>query len=166
MNSYSGVCELTQWLSRVRLLAVLRTVTCLAPLSMEFSRQEYWSWLLFPPPGDLPNPESNPCLLSLLPLLYHWHHQDSSGNYIQHLVITCKGKESEKEYIYMHIYVKLWTTLLYTWNIANEQYFNLIKKKKKKKDFPAGPVANILWSQYRGHQVWSLVRELDPTCHD
>ena len=107
MNSYSGVCELTQWLSRVRLLAVLRTVTCLAPLSMEFSRQEYWSWLLVPPPGDLTNPGSNPCLLSLLPLLYHWHHQDSSGNYIQHLVITCKGKESEKEYIYMHIYVKL-----------------------------------------------------------
>ena len=28
----------------------------LAPLSMRFSRQEYWSGLLFPPPGDLPNP--------------------------------------------------------------------------------------------------------------
>ena len=27
-----------------------------APLSMEFSRQEYWSWVPFPPPGDLPNP--------------------------------------------------------------------------------------------------------------
>ena len=26
-----------------------------APLSMEFSRQEYWSGLLFPSPGDLPN---------------------------------------------------------------------------------------------------------------
>ena len=31
-------------------------VTCQAPLSMEFSRQEYWSGLPFPPPGDLPNP--------------------------------------------------------------------------------------------------------------
>ena len=29
-----------------------------APLSMEFSRQEYWSGLPFPPPGDLPNPET------------------------------------------------------------------------------------------------------------
>ena len=27
-----------------------------APLSMEFPRQEYWSGLPFPPPGDLPNP--------------------------------------------------------------------------------------------------------------
>ena len=26
------------------------------PLSVGFSRQEYWSWLPFPPPGDLPNP--------------------------------------------------------------------------------------------------------------
>ena len=28
-----------------------------APLSIEFPRQEYWSELLFPPPGCLPNPE-------------------------------------------------------------------------------------------------------------
>ena len=33
-----------------------RTVAHEAPLSMGFSRQEYWSGLLFPPPGDLPNP--------------------------------------------------------------------------------------------------------------
>ena len=31
------------------------TVTCQAPLSMGFSRQEYWSGRLFPSPGDLPN---------------------------------------------------------------------------------------------------------------
>ena len=34
----------------------LWTVACLAPLSMRFSRQEYWSWLPFPSPGDLPDP--------------------------------------------------------------------------------------------------------------
>ena len=33
---------------------------CQAPLSMGFSRQEYWSGLPFPPPGDLPNPEIEP----------------------------------------------------------------------------------------------------------
>jgi len=33
------------------------TVAHWAPLSMEFSRQEYWSGLPFPSPGDLPNPE-------------------------------------------------------------------------------------------------------------
>ena len=32
------------------------TLTCQAPLSMEFSRQEYWSRLPFPSPGDLPAP--------------------------------------------------------------------------------------------------------------
>ena len=36
-----------------------------APLSMEFSRQEYWSALPCPPPGDLPNPGSKP--MSLVP---------------------------------------------------------------------------------------------------
>ena len=36
-----------------------------APLSMEFSRQEYWCGLPFPPPGDLPNPGIKP--RSLMP---------------------------------------------------------------------------------------------------
>ena len=40
-------------LSRVRLFATLWTVAHQAPLSMGFSRQEYWSGLPFPPPGDL-----------------------------------------------------------------------------------------------------------------
>ena len=31
-----------------------------APLSMEFSKQEYWNGLLFPSPGDLPNPGIEP----------------------------------------------------------------------------------------------------------
>ena len=34
--------------------------TCQAPLSMEFPRQEYWSGLPFPTPGDLPNPGTEP----------------------------------------------------------------------------------------------------------
>ena len=33
-----------------------RTITCLAPLCMGFSRQEYWSEFPFPSPGDIPNP--------------------------------------------------------------------------------------------------------------
>ena len=37
-----------------------RTVAGQAPLSMEFSRQEYWSGLLCPPPGDLPDPGIKP----------------------------------------------------------------------------------------------------------
>ena len=37
-----------------------RTVACQAPLSMEFSRQEYWSGLPFPSPGDLPDTQIEP----------------------------------------------------------------------------------------------------------
>ena len=36
------------------------TVACQIPLSMGFSRQEYWSGLPFPSPGDLPDPEIEP----------------------------------------------------------------------------------------------------------
>ena len=46
-------------LSHVRLFGT-PWITCQAPLSMGFSRQEYWSGLLFPSPGYLPNPGLNP----------------------------------------------------------------------------------------------------------
>ena len=46
--------------SRVRLFATLWTVARQAPLSMGFSRQEYWSGLPCPPPGDPPNPGTEP----------------------------------------------------------------------------------------------------------
>ena len=36
------------------------TVAHQAPLSMGFSRQEYWSGFSFPPPGDLPDPGIEP----------------------------------------------------------------------------------------------------------
>ena len=47
--------------SRVRLFATRCTVAYQAPPSMGFSRQEYWSGLPFPSPGDLlPNPGIEP----------------------------------------------------------------------------------------------------------
>ena len=48
------VCALS--LSHVQLFATPWTVSLQVPLSVEFSRQEYWSGLPFSPPGDLPNP--------------------------------------------------------------------------------------------------------------
>ena len=45
-----------QSLSCVQLFATQWTVAHQAPLSMEFSRQEYWSELPFPSPGDFPYP--------------------------------------------------------------------------------------------------------------
>ena len=50
--------------SRIWLFATLWTVACQAPLSMGFSRQEYWSVLPCPPPGDLPDPGIEPASMS------------------------------------------------------------------------------------------------------
>ena len=47
-------------LSCVRLSVTPGTVACQAPLSMRFSKQEYWRGLPFPSPGDLPNPGIKP----------------------------------------------------------------------------------------------------------
>ena len=43
-------------LSHVRLFVTSWAGACQAQLSMEFSRQKYWSGLAFPPPEDLPDP--------------------------------------------------------------------------------------------------------------
>ena len=52
-----NVCLHVQLLTLVQLFATLWTIVCRAPLSMEFSRQEYWSGLPFP---CLPNPVTEP----------------------------------------------------------------------------------------------------------
>ena len=61
--------------SRVRLFVTPWTVARQAPLSMGFSRQEYWSGLPCPPPGDLPSPGMEAvthvsCVGRWVP--YHW----------------------------------------------------------------------------------------------
>jgi len=47
-------------ISCVQLFVTLWTIAYQVPLFMEFSRQEYWSGLPFPPPGDLPDPGIKP----------------------------------------------------------------------------------------------------------
>ena len=53
------VCVLSHF-SYVLLFATPWTVAHQAPLSVGFSRQEYWSGLPFPSPGDLPDPGIEP----------------------------------------------------------------------------------------------------------
>ena len=55
-----------QSLSPVWFFATPWTMACQTPLSMEFSRQEYWSGLPFPSPGDLPHPGIKPAVLITL----------------------------------------------------------------------------------------------------
>ena len=49
-----------QFLSGVRPFEIPWTVARQAPLYLKFSRQEYWSGLPFPPPGNLPDPGIEP----------------------------------------------------------------------------------------------------------
>ena len=55
----------------------LWTVAHQAPLSMGFPRQEYWSGLPFPSPGELPNPGIEP----MSPQGQAFHHCGSTGLY-------------------------------------------------------------------------------------
>ena len=58
-GSYTGVCVCVYMLSHVRLFATPCTVALQAPLSMGFSRKEYWRKLPFPSLGDLPQPSDH-----------------------------------------------------------------------------------------------------------
>ena len=80
------VCMLSH-LSRVRLFATPWTVACQAPLSMGFSKQEHWSGLPCPPPGDLPDPGFEPKSLVFPALLGRfftpsaiWEAQSNTAN--------------------------------------------------------------------------------------
>ena len=81
-------------LRRVQLFVTPRTGAHQAPLSMEFSRQDYWSRLLFPPPGDLPSP-SLLCLLHFRWTLYLLSHQGSPRLQwnIQTTIISCNNMD-------------------------------------------------------------------------
>ena len=74
---FTYACMLSRF-SRVQLFGTPRTVVHQAPLSMGFSRQEYWSGLPFPTPGDLPDPGIEPAspaapyLQADSLLLNHW----------------------------------------------------------------------------------------------
>ena len=96
-------------LSRVQLFVTLWAVACQPPLSMGFSRQEYWSGLPCPPPGDLLTHGSNLHLLHFRQILHHLSHQGSPFQGINnHKTLLCgittlKTKEGGKGICSFHI---------------------------------------------------------------
>ena len=56
ISSFTSMCVCAQLLSHVQLFAVPWTIAHQAPVSMEVSRQVYWSGLPLPIPGHLPDP--------------------------------------------------------------------------------------------------------------
>ena len=83
--------------SGVQLFEPLQTVACLVPPSMKFSRQEYWSGLPCPPPGDLPDSETEPASPALQAdslLLSHWGSPQNESNGSQMPSVEVEWKET------------------------------------------------------------------------
>ena len=95
------------------LFATLWTVSRQVLLSMGFFRQEYWSGLPFPPPGDLPNPRLN------LPLLCLLHRK---GFFTQ-----CAIKEAPEK-------LQLWANMKAIWLV----FESVPKKRDRKKENNSG----------------------------
>ena len=92
-------------LSHVQLSVTLQTVAQKAPLFMGLSRQEYWSGLPFPPPGDRPHPGIEPAALASLALqadsllLSHRGSPGSQGlSMLYTLVFICQPQSSNSSY--------------------------------------------------------------------
>ena len=95
---FSDIRIYTPWkwkcysLSRVQLSVTPWTWTHQATLSMGFSRQEYWSGLPFPSPGDLSDPGIEPRSPAFQAILYHLSHQGSHTHtlgYSTYPPVTC-----------------------------------------------------------------------------
>ena len=82
--------------NHVQHFATLWTVACQAPLSMGFSRQEYWNGLPFPSPGDLPDPGIKLGLLYYRWILYRLSHlgNPTIEQKVQFLSSVNRGKHS------------------------------------------------------------------------
>ena len=87
-----GMCA--QSLCCVQLFVKPRTVASQAPLSMEFSRQECWSGLSFPPPGDLPNPGTEPMSITYFALTGVFFTTGLPGKPIYDAIGSCKVTKS------------------------------------------------------------------------
>ena len=86
------ICMHVCVLSHVRLFVTSWTVIHQAPLSMEFSRQEYWSGLSLPTSRDLPNPGTEPASPALAGEFYSTVHLGGSYFYLHIFMLKKKAK--------------------------------------------------------------------------
>ena len=99
------------WFNCVRLFVTLWTVIHRAPLSMGFSRQEYWSGLPCPPPGDLPNPRIKLALPALQVDSLWLNHKGSLKDYIHRYLPICIFNSSTDSDMLCHLSSKKKTKL-------------------------------------------------------
>ena len=128
MCMYVCACVCT---SHVQPFMTLWTVACKAPLSMEFSRQEYWSGLPFPTPRDLPDPRK--CLLHLC--IGRWilyHHTTYTGVYKYIYVCMCEYIEDICIYLYGLLWCFSWYRLcLRCWRPGFDPWVGKISCRRK-----------------------------------
>ena len=97
--------------------AILWTVASQAPLSVGISRQEYWSGLLCPLPGDLPDPEMEPTSPALQADSLLLSHQGSRcvsselPNWCCYICSRLRGKRKEKKEKQNSFQVLRWVSL-------------------------------------------------------
>ena len=121
---YIHECMLSHF-SCVRLCATLWTVAHQAPLSIGFSRLEFWSGLPCHPPGDLPHPGMEPTSpasppLQALSLLLS--HQGSRYIYLYKIWVFTRFLQSSMSYVFVCICVWWWKTNLPCHNILKGEH--------------------------------------------
>ena len=94
-------CMSAQSLSFVQLFVTLWTVAYQDSLSMEFSKQEYWSGLPFPSPRDLPDPGIKPMSLASPASAGRFFASEPPGNSIYGHRGMYKGKKGDTEVIFV-----------------------------------------------------------------
>ena len=107
-STFLANCIHVCFLSHVWPFVTPRTVAHQASLSMGFSRQEYWSGLPFPPPGDLPNPRIEPMSPAASALAGGFFTTEPLGK-----------SQSVSGFSFLHILVNV----CYLWSFFNEVLF-------------------------------------------
>ena len=89
------VSPCAQSLSHFQLIVTSCTIACQAPLSMGFSRQEYWSVLPSPPAGDLPDPETKPTSLLSSAVSDGFFYNEATWEVSYYYFTWCTSEEAE-----------------------------------------------------------------------
>ena len=99
------VCRVLSHFSFVQLFATPWTVAQQSPLSMGYSRQEYWSGLSYPSPEDLPDTGLNPFLMSHA--LASWFFTTSATCEVQHKCIPRIFSFRKQDLVYVLTLISL-----------------------------------------------------------
>ena len=118
-----SVCLLSHF-GCVQLFVTLWTVACQAPLSLEFSSQEYWSGLPCPPAGDLPDPGIKPTSLMSPALASRFFTTSTTWEVPFSAVLQHKTKRIKKKNSYQALNINFqFGQLLTIWTTFGEKKF-------------------------------------------